>query len=256
MKPGGIFVTIRVMRKILLALAFAAAATSARAVQPNPFSGFEQNVQSNYLKPFALDLGGLLGSSVVDTGRTYGFPGFWVGGDAVLQTRPNSNDLILRDANVHSFALPMVQAGVGLPFQTDVIVHGVGAYGLTIVGGGLRKSLYHTGLVDSFLPNVSVSVFGDKVNAGPFNASHGAANATAMWNLPIIKPFVEAGYDLTKVSVGAAADKQVIGTSATATGSRLAAGIDLTPFPFFDLRLALLENHGIPGGQLGLGVAF
>src|SRR5208282_1299696 len=132
------------MRKTLLALVFAATATSARAVQPNPFSGFEQNAASNLLKPFALDLGGVLGGSVVDTGRTYGFPGFWVGGDAILQTRPNSEDLILRDAGVHSFALPMVQAGVGLPFSTDVIVHGVGAYGVTIMGGGVRESLYRT----------------------------------------------------------------------------------------------------------------
>jgi hypothetical protein len=244
------------MRKILLCAVFAVAAPAARAVQPNPFSGFQQNAQANYLKPFALDLGGLLGASTVDSGRTYGFPGFYVGGDAVLQTRPNSNDLILRDANVHSFALPMVQAGVGLPFGTDVIVHGVGAYGVTILGGGVRKSLYRTGVVDAFLPNVSVSAFGDKVNAGPFEASHGAANATAEWNIPVIKPFIEGGYDLTKVTVGAGNKFVPSGLSATSNGTRLAAGVDFTPFPFFDLRVAALELHGIMGGQLGLGVKF
>jgi hypothetical protein len=245
------------MRKTLLALAFAAAAPAAHAVQPNPFSGFEQNAAASLLRPFALDLGGLLGASTVDTGRTYGFPGFWVGGDAVLQTRPDSNDLILRDSRVHSFALPMVQAGAALPLiGADVIVHGVGAYGATIVGGGVRKSLYRTGLVDVFLPNVSVSAFGDKVNAGPFGATHGAANATASWNLPLIKPFVEAGYDLTRVKVGAAATPGLDGVSASQSGTRLSGGVDLTPFPFVDLRLALLELHGIPGGQLGLGVTF
>jgi hypothetical protein len=244
------------MRKIILVLALTAAAGSARAVQPNPFSGFQQNAQSIYLKPFALDLGGLLGASTVDTGRTYGFPGFWVGGDAVLQSKPNSNDLILRDANVHSFALPMVQVGVGLPFQTDVVVHGVGAYGVSIFGGGLRKSLFRTNMIESFLPNVSVSAFGDKVNAGAFSAAHGAANATAMWNLPVVKPFVEAGYDLTKVTVGASQVPGLAGVSATSNGTRLEGGVDLTPFPFFDLRLAVLELHGILGGQLGLGVTF
>ena len=244
------------MRKLLLALAFTAAAPAAHAIQPNPFSGFEQNAAGNLLKPFALDLGGLLGASAVDTGRTYGFPGFWVGGDAVLQTRPDRNDLILRDSGVHSFALPMVQAGVGLPFQTDVIIHGVGAYGVTVFGGGIRKSLYRTGLIDTFLPNVSVSAFGDKVNAGAFNATHGAANATATWNLPLIKPFIEAGYDLTKATIGAARAAGQVGASATANGARLAAGVDLTPLPFFDLRLAALDLHGLPGGQLGLGVTF
>jgi hypothetical protein len=244
------------MRKIFLVLALAAFAPSARAVQPNPFSGFEQNAASNLLKPFALDLGGVLGGSVVDTGRTYGFPGFWLGGDAILQTRPDANDLILRDANVHSFALPMIQAGVGLPFQTDVIVHGVGAYGVTIMGGGIRKSLYRTAAIDPVLPNVSISAYGDKVNAGPFNATHGSANAIAMWNIPIIKPFLEAGYDATKVTVGAAATPGLDGVSATANGTRYSAGVDFTPFPFFDLRLAIADLHGITAGQLGLGITF
>ncbi len=143
-----------------------------------------------------------------------------------------------------------------LPFSTDVIAHGVGAYGVTVFGGGVRKSLYRTSLISTMLPNVSVSAFGDKVNAGPFSATHGAANATASWDFPIIKPFIEGGYDATKVTVGSAATPGVAGLSATSNGTRLAAGIDLTPFPFFDLRLALLDLHGITGGQLGLGVKF
>ena len=244
------------MRKILLALAFAAAVPAAHAAQTNPFSGFAQNAAANVLKPFALDLGGLLGASTVDSGRTYGCPGFWVGGDAALQARPDSNDQILRRANVHSFALPMVQAGVGLPYQTDVILHGISAYGVIIFGGGVRKSLYRTSLISTFLPNLSVSAFGDKVNAGPFNASHGAVNAIATWNLPVVKPFVEAGYDLTKVAVGAAQTPGLAGVCATANGARLAGGVDLTPLPLLDLRLALLDLHGIIGGQLGLGVTF
>jgi hypothetical protein len=244
------------MRKTLLVLALAAAVPSARAVQPNPFAGFAQNAAGAYLKPFALDLGGLLGAASVDTGHTYGMPGFWVGGDAALQTRPDSNDQILRKANVHSFALPMLQAGVGLPFGTDVIVRGVGAYGVTIYGGGIRKSLFRTGTLDVALPSVSISAFGDKVNAGPFSAAHGDVNAIASWSLPIIKPFIEAGYDFTKVTVGSAQVPGLAGLSATSNGTRLEGGVDLTPLPFIDLRLALLELHGIPGGQLGLGVTF
>jgi hypothetical protein len=244
------------MKQTLFLAAMLCCAASAHAVQPNPFSGFYQNAAGSALKPFALDLGGLLGASTVDTGRTYGVPGFWVGGDAVLQDHPDRNDVILRNSGVHSFALPMIQAGVGLPFGIDVIAHGVGAYGVTILGGGVRKSLYRTELLTTFLPNVSVSAFGDKVNAGPFSATHGAANATATWDFPILKPFVEAGYDATKVMVGAAQAVGLAGVSATANGTRFSAGIDLTPFPFFDLRLAMLELHGITGGQLGLGLKF
>jgi hypothetical protein len=244
------------MRKIILALALAAVAPAVHAAQTNPFSGFAQYASENVLKPFALDLGGLLGAATVDSGRTYGCPGFWVGGDGALQARPDSNDQILRYANVRSFALPLVQAGVGLPYQTDVVLHGMGAYGVAVFGGGVRKSLYRTSLVSTFLPNLSVSAFGDKVNAGAFNASHGALNAIATWDLPIVKPFVEAGYDFTKVVVGAAQARGLAGVSATANGGRLAGGVDLTPLPLLDLRLALLDLHGIIGGQLGLGVKF
>ncbi|MFI5348677.1 MAG: hypothetical protein ACHQ2Z_03965 [Elusimicrobiota bacterium] len=243
------------MKRTLALFALLASASAAHAIQ-NPFSGFAQNAAGSLIKPFALDLGGLLGASTVDTGRTYGFPGFWVGGDAVLQTRPDRNDLILRNSGVHAFTLPMIQGGVGLPFGIDVILHGAGAYGVTTFGGGVRKSLYRTDLIDTFLPNVAISAFGDKVNGGPFNASHGAFNATAMWNLPIIKPFIEAGYDTTKVTVGSAVTPGLVGLSATANGTRLAGGIDLTPLPFFDLRLAILSLHGITGGQLGLGFTF
>ena len=220
------------MKRILGLLALLVCAPAAHAILNDPFSGFEQRATStSLLKPFALDLGGLLGASAVDSGRTYGFPGFWVGADMAAQTRPDHSDLILRDANVHSIGLPMVQAGVGL-------------------------SLYRTGLVDVFLPNVAVSAFGDHVNAGPFGATHAAVNATASWSLPLVKPFIEAGYDLTKISIDASRIPRLGNVSATANGTRLAGGVDLTPFPFVDLRVALLELHGVPGGQLGLGVTF
>lgn len=244
------------MKRSLLLLAFLTVVPSVHASNTNPFSNFANTAAPQYLKPFARDLGGILGAATVDTGRTYGFPGFWVGADVAVQAKPDRDDQILRGANVHAFGLPMIQAGVGLPFGVDLIAHGVGAYGATIFGGGVRKSLYRTDMVDFFLPNVSVSAFGDKVNAGAFNASHGAFNATAMWNLPIVKPFVEAGYDVTRVKVSASSIPGFAGTSATANGSRFAGGVDLTPLPFFDLRLAALDMHGIFGGQLGLGVTF
>ena len=45
-----------------------------------------------------------------------------------------------------------------------------------------------------------VSAFGDKVNAGPFSATHGALNAAATWNLPIIKPFIGVEADIPLVT--------------------------------------------------------
>lgn len=243
------------MKKTLLAAAVLLCAVAARATT-NPFGSFQSQAVPESLKPFALDLGGLLGSASAHTGRTLGFPGFWVGGVVAEQARPDKDDTILRSAGVHQFLLPMVEAGVGLPLiKTDVIVHGVSYDGVKVYGGGLRTSLYRTDLIDTFLPNLSAGVFGDKVDADAFNAAHLGLDAAATWNLPIIKPFLVAGYDVTKLKVGAA-NPTVDGQSATARGSRFSAGADLTPFPFLSLRGAYTIRHGVSGIDAGLGVKF
>jgi hypothetical protein len=241
--------------KIIPALAAALTLLSAPA-HADPFSEFQSRVQSDFIKPFALDLGGLLGGASAHTGRALGVPGFWVGAVAAVQTRPDRDNRILRDAGVKAFGLPLIEAGVGLPFKIDVIAHGVTAHGLTIYGGGLRYGLYRTDLVDTFLPNVSISAFGDKVNHAYFSAVHGAMNATATWNLPIVKPFFLAGFDVTEVKVGAAATPGVVGAKATARGSRFSAGVDVHPIPLVSLRGAYTMRHGIPGFDLGLGAQF
>ncbi|MDP3541628.1 MAG: hypothetical protein Q8T11_04085 [Elusimicrobiota bacterium] len=236
----------------LLAL-LAALTPSAHA---DPFDDFNSRVRTEYIKPFALDLGGVLGGASAHTGRTLGMPGFWVGAVGAVQLRPDRDNRILRDSGVKAFGLPLIEAGVGLPLKIDVIVHGIGANGASIYGGGVRYGLYRTDLVDSFMPNVSISAFGDKVNHKHFSASHGALNAAATWNLPIVKPFFVAGYDVTEVKVGAATTAGVSGAKATARGSRFSAGVDLHPLPFISLRGAYTLRHGIPGFDIGLGAQF
>ncbi len=241
--------------KIIPALV-AALTLLASSAHADPFSDFQTRVRTDYVKPFALDLGGVLGGASAHTGRTLGMPGFWAGAVAAVQLRPDRDDRVLRDAGVKAFGVPLIEAGVGLPFKIDVIVHGMSAYGASIYGGGVRYGVYKTDLVDTFLPNVSLSVFGDKVNHKYFSATHAAANAVATWNLPILKPFFLAGFDVTEVKVGAATTPGVAGTKATARGSRFSVGADVHPFPFLSLRGAYTLRHGLPGFDLGLGVQF
>ena len=243
------------MKRTFRVLALLLAASAARA-NMNPFSQFSARARPESIKPFALDLGGLLGSDVAHSGRTLGFPGFWAGVVGAAQARPGANDLILRDAGVGAFGLPLIEVGVGLPFKTDVIVHGGSLDGARVYGGGLRVGLYRTDLVDVFLPNLSVSAFGDKVNDQFFSASHGSVNAAATWNVPILKPFFVAGYDVTKVTVGSASAPGVAGMSATARGSRFSAGVEAAPLPLVSLRAAYTVRHGISGLDLGAGVKF
>ena len=239
-----------------LSAVFAALLLLSPAVHADPFADFQTRARAELIKPFALDLGGVLGGASAHTGRTLGMPGFWAGVVGSVQMRPDNNDLILRNAGVKAFGVPMVEVGVGLPFKVDVIVHGVKAYDATIFGGGLRYGLYRTELLTTFLPNVSVSAFGDKVNHKYFGATHGGFNAVATWDLPIVKPFILAGYDVTKVTVGSASTPGVAGLSETARGSRFSLGAELAPLPFIRVRGAYTMRHGLPGFDFGLGASF
>jgi hypothetical protein len=239
--------------RTLLALLLAVLAVSAGAA---PLSDFQTRVRPELIKPLALDLGGLMGSASAHTGRTIGFPGFWAGVVGAVQLRPDANDLILRNSGVKAFGIPMIEAGVGLPFKVDVIAHGMKAFDATIFGGGVRYGVYRTDLIDTFMPNLSVAAFGDRMNQKYFSATHYGFDAAATWNLPIVKPFFVAGADITSLKVGSAATASFVGQKETARGTRYSVGVDLTPFPFISLRAAYTMRHAIPGFDVGLGARF
>jgi len=239
--------------KTLLSLIICLAAIPAYS---NTLSDFQARARAENIKPFALDLGGILGGASAHTGRSLGMPGFWAGVVGAVQMRPDKDNSILNAAGVKAFGVPMIEVGVGLPLNFDIIVHGAKAFDATIFGGGARWCAFRTGTITTALPNVSISAFGDKVNHKHFSATHGAANAVATWNLPIVKPFILAGFDVTKVTVGSAIAPGVSGMTATARGSRFSAGVDVHPLPLISLRGAYTLRHGIPGFDFGLGAQF
>jgi hypothetical protein len=235
--------------KIILALLALLLGSPARA---DVAGDFQTRVRSELIKPFALDLGGVLGAASVDTGRSWGFPGFEAGVVSGLQFRPDKNDLILRDSRVSAFGIPLLQVGVGLPFNTSLVAHGMKVSGVTVIGGGARFSLFKAPIVGAALPTAGISLFADKVTHAAFSGQHYAANVSVGWALPLITPFASAGYDLTKVEVRAANVPGLAGQSAWARGSRFEAGADITPLPLLRLRAAYAMIHGIPGATLGL----
>lgn len=224
--------------------------------QAAPFDEFEARVRSELIKPFALDLGGLLGATGFHRGRALGAPGFELGLIGATQFRPDKDNRVLRDAGVKAFGLPLLHVAIGLPLKIDLVAHGLKAQNASVFGGGLRYGIFKSGALTKFMPDLGVSVFADKVNHPVFNAVHYAGNINAGWDLPIVKPFLGFGADSTKVTVGAAQAAGVAGLSATAKGARLTAGVDATPFPFISLRAAYMLLHGVPGALFSLGAKF
>jgi hypothetical protein len=239
--------------KTLLPLLLLCLALPARA---DLTGDFKTQVSAANLKPFALDLGGVLGAASVDPGRRLGFPHVEAGIVSGAQFRPDRNDAILRNSGVKTFGVPLLQAEVGLPFGFDVVAHGLSYAGAKIFGGGARWTAFKVPLTDGSLPMIGVGVFADKVNHVNFSATHYAVNGSLGWSLPIIAPFINAGYDVTTIAVGAATAVGVVGATARASGSRFGGGLDLTPFPFIRLRAAYELLHGMPGATLDLLVKF
>lgn len=243
------------MKKTLLALLAVFCAVAASA---DPFDDFQSRVRPELVKPFALDVGGILGGASNPALKPLGFPGFTVGVNGAIQFRPDRDDLIMRNSGVNAFGLGFVEAGVGLPFGLEVLAHGTKVGDFTVFGGGLRANVFKAGTVTMALPSVSLSAFYDKVDHDFFDGHHVAGNAAAVWNqLPIVHPFAQVGVDSTKIEVSDSATLATArGVSATATAYRMEAGLDISPLPLLHIFGSFALRHNLPGANFGLSFTF
>ncbi|MBI5745348.1 MAG: hypothetical protein HY952_12465 [Elusimicrobia bacterium] len=242
------------MKKFILSLCLLP--LLAAGAKADPFSDFKSLVQDSYLKPFAADLGGVIGANDFNSGRGLGFPGFEAGAAVTLQAKPSAENRILRDADVKTFGAAMLHGGAALPFLgADVMVRGVGYSGFSIIGGGLRKEVLKSGALTKFIPDVSVSAYYDVITYDYFKGSHMSLNAVASFDIPVIKPFAGVGLDRTKIeikNVSAALN----GTRASISKPRYTLGVRLAPMPLLYVYGAYNILHGQTGYSAGAGVKF
>lgn len=243
------------MRALLAAVLLAAAAVPAFA-SADPYAGFTQYADAGSLKPFARDLGGLLGAATFHNGRSLGFSGFDVGARYGAQFYPSKGDGIMRKNGVKSFGLPWVQAEIGLPFKIDGFIRGVSYQGLTVSGGGLRYGLWSPS-DKPWTPQILVSGVGHSVVHQAFSASHFGADLVASAGTPAFMPYVGAGFDRTRLVVRSSTfDPTLNGRDVTTLESRFTAGVRLKPYQFTYISLAYNLAHGQSGAEGGLGVRF
>jgi len=248
------------MKKFKIAVLAAMLATSlsagAQAETFGPLDEFKANLSEGLIKPFAADLGGLIGGADFSSGRTLGFPGFDVGAVGMVQAKPGKDNLILRNAKVKTFGLGLLQGSVALPFLgADLAVRGVNYSNISIIGGGVRCPIFRSGTLTAFIPDVSVSAFYDAVDFDYFTARHLSADLTASFDLPFIKPFAGVGYDRTKVAIkGVSAEFD--GMDAIVAKPRYTAGARIVPFPFLYVFGAYTLLHGQHGFNFGAGAKF
>lgn len=215
------------------------------------------------LKPFARDLGDLLGSATFHSGRPLGFSGFDLGVHEGLQLRPDPHDDILRrTSGAGPFGLPWVQAEIGLPFRLDGFIRGINYQGMTVAGGGLRYGIFKVS-DQPWSPQVLLASSAHSVSATDFSANHFSFNLVGSLNFPIFTPYIGGGIDRTRVTILAVNQTtnplsypQLIGATATTLESRFTAGVTFRPYPFTYLQAAYTMAHSQPGFDVGTGIRF
>lgn len=159
------------------------------------YDGFQAATAAS-LKPFARDLGGLLGSGSNQTARPLGFSGFDIGVRAVAQFTPSHGNVALKKNNI--FGLGFVQAEIGMPYRIDGFVRG-GAYeGLAVAGGGLRYGLWNVS-DEKYRVNAMLVAMGNLAAHKYFYAVHFNTSLVCSLNVPVVAPYIGAGYDFTRL---------------------------------------------------------
>lgn len=245
------------MKKIVIALVLAAVSFT-NIAWAGPFEDFKAQILAGArggMDAFAGDVGGLVGGTDFNSGRTAGFPGFDVGMAGMIQNKPGSGNIILKNADVNAFGIVLAQGSVGLPVVgADIALRGISYSGFSIVGFGARYPILKSGTVTKFIPDVSVSAFYDSISYDFFTGSHFSLDASASLDIPIIKPFVGVGYDKTSLEVTGIPGFNSIEGKASKT--RLTMGAKLIPFPFLYVYGAYTLLHGNTGINFGLGAKF
>ena len=247
------------MKRGTLAVLLQLAASSAFA-GADQYGGFARYADESSLKPFARDLGGVLGASTFQSGRSLGLTGFDVGMRFGGQSRPSRGNNILRGNGVKAFGLPWVQAEVGMPFKISGFIRGISYQGLTIAGGGIRYGLYAAS-DKPWAPQLLVSVVGHSVVHTDFSASHFGANLVCSAGTPLFAPYAGVGLDRVRLVVRQSnLDPMLNGRAVNTLESRFTLGMRITPYQFTYqftyLSLAATMVHGQAGAEAGLGVRF
>lgn len=235
----------------VLGLAFAGDACAL-----NMFKEFGSRLTSDSMKPFARDLGGLIGAADFHSASVTGFPGFDIGVVGSFQAKPDKDNTILRDAGVGAFGLPIIQAEVGLPKDFGLVVRSMPiSDGAPILGAGLRYGIFkHT--VAKMLPDLTFSAFYDALNNDYMKFRHYSFDLTAGFDLPVVKPYAGIGFDESKLETKVNGVGVSAGEDTKSSEFRFMAGVSATPFPLGYVNAGLSVSHGQLGFQGGLGVRF
>lgn len=207
------------------------------------------NVSEAGLKPFARDIGGLLGAASNHTARSLGFSGFDMGFRTAMQLKPSSGNNVLPSEK--AFGFNYFQAEIGMPYRIDGFVRAGGDDGLVISAAGLRYGL--RAISDQpYYMHAMLEAFGSLAAHKHFYVKHFGSNLRFSMNLKFAALYAGAGFDNTALTVqnsnfGLADDR------VTVAEPRVFAGLKKkVRYGYFSAGYADTHGRGIVEGALGL----
>ena len=236
------------MKKILFGFGLAILALQAAYADSGKYGDF-QYASVEDLRPFARDLGGLLGSGTNQTARVLGFGGFDLSGRTVVQFEPESGDGILKKNK--PFGLGWVQAEIGMPFRIDGFIKAGSFSNLAVTGGGLKYGFTQPQKKIQAMLVASGNMAAYKF----FYATTFAASLLFSVNTPVIAPYFGAGVDNTTLVVqNDLNDPALVGKRIAVFEPRYMAGFRMTFLTYGYISGGYTYTHGRSLVNAGLGL--
>jgi len=183
-----------------------------------------RNLAPGALKPFARDIGSLLGSGSNQTARPLGFAGFDIGVRGVAQFNPSRGNTVLRKNNL--FGLGVVQAEIGMPYRIDGFVRGGAFEGISMAGGGLRYGLWNLS-DEKYKINAMLVGMANMATHRYFYAVHFNTGLVFSINVPVVAPYLGVAYDFTRFEAQTVNDASLVGKKVSVSAARFTAGMRL-----------------------------
>ncbi len=208
------------MAKKIICFAFASLLGLSCAAAAN-YDNF-RNLTAGSLKPFARDIGGLLGSGSNQTARPLGFAGFDLGVRWVGQFKPSFNDTVLKKNNI--FGMGFLQAEIGMPYRIDGFVRAGSFEGISVAGGGLRYGLWNVS-DEKYKINAMLVGMADMATHKYFYAVHFNTGLVCSVNVPVVAPYLGVAYDFTRLEAQTVTDASLIGKEVSVSAARFTVGM-------------------------------
>lgn len=238
--------------------------TSSTSFGAGMFDGFAEELRAGTgdavqktLDAFTQDVGGVMNGGSFHRATVLGFPGLDIGIHVPVMP-VLKDDTIIRSSNINVVALPILQAEVGLPGRTDLIVRYTSYDTSSLMGFGLRFGLVHGTLPGA--PSLAIqsvySMLSVNTDDNMFTASSLGVLLSASFNLVLIDPYIGIGYDTTTVTPDASLGLSDPALKGNASGVRVEGGVNIALLPSTYFRVGVALTGGEMGGTASLGMKF